>query len=108
MKNIYQPIKSEVLKITDESSNIKTFTLKPSEKFSFVTGQFIELSLDGLGEAPFTPSSSPYQTETIDVTIMKAGYVTEKLHQLKKGVLVGIRGPYGKGYPIEEMEGKDP
>jgi len=107
MKNIYQPIKSEVLKITDESSNIKTFTLKPVERFSFVTGQFIELSLDGIGEAPFTPSSSPYQTETIDVTIMKAGYVTEKLHQLKKGALVGIRGPYGKGYPIEEMFDKE-
>ena len=107
MKNIYQSIKSEVLKITDESPNIKTFTLKPQEKFSFVTGQFIELSLDGIGEAPFTPSSSPYQTETIDVTIMRAGSVTEKIHQLKKGVLVGIRGPYGKGYPIEEMFGKE-
>ncbi|MDD5687771.1 MAG: FAD/NAD(P)-binding protein [Elusimicrobia bacterium] len=107
MKNIYQPIKAEVVNITDESSNIKTFTLKPSEKFSFVTGQFIEFSLNGIGESPFTPSSSPYKTETIDVTIMRAGYVTEKIHQLKKGDIVGIRGPYGKGYPIEEMVDKE-
>ncbi|MFH0948796.1 MAG: FAD/NAD(P)-binding protein [Elusimicrobiota bacterium] len=107
MKNIYQPIKSEVLKITDESSNIKTFTLKPSEKFSFATGQFVEFTTDGIGESPFTPSSSPYETETIDVTIMKVGYVTEKIHQLKKGDVVGIRGPYGKGYPIEQMFNKE-
>ncbi|OGS43539.1 MAG: oxidoreductase [Elusimicrobia bacterium RIFOXYD2_FULL_34_15] len=107
MKNIYQSIKAEVLKVTEESSNIKTFTLKPSENFSFSTGQFIEFSLEGIGEAPFTPSSSPYITETIDITIMKTGYVTEKIHQLKSGDIVGIRGPYGKGYPIESMFDKE-
>ncbi|MBN1383852.1 MAG: FAD/NAD(P)-binding protein [Elusimicrobia bacterium] len=107
MKNIYKAIKAEVIKVTDESSNIKTVTLKPAAKFSFATGQFIELSLDGVGEAPFTPSSSPYETEYIDVTIMRVGYVTEKIHQLKKGDTVGIRGPYGKGYPLEQMFDKE-
>ncbi|MEW6556748.1 MAG: FAD/NAD(P)-binding protein [Elusimicrobiota bacterium] len=107
MKNIYQPIKSEIIKVSDESPNIKTFTLKPSERISFATGQFIELAVDGIGEAPFTPSSSPFETETIDVTIMQVGYVTEKIHQLKKGDIVGIRGPYGKGYPIDQMFNKE-
>ncbi|HAM37987.1 MAG: oxidoreductase [Elusimicrobia bacterium RIFOXYC2_FULL_34_12] len=107
MTNIYQSFKSEIIKITDESSNIKTFTLKPSEKFSFKTGQFIEFSLNGIGEAPVTPSSSPFETDTIDITIMKVGYVTEKIHQLKSGDTVGIRGPYGKGYPLENMFDKE-
>ncbi|MFH1283167.1 MAG: FAD/NAD(P)-binding protein [bacterium] len=107
-KNIYKPIKAKLEKIIDETSNIKTFVLKPEEKFSFATGQFVELDLPGFGEAPFTPSSSPLDTKSLEITIMKTGRVTSKLHQLQgNGEVVGIRGPYGKGYPLENMYGKE-
>ncbi|MBN1823277.1 MAG: FAD/NAD(P)-binding protein [Endomicrobiales bacterium] len=106
-KSPYKSIKAELLEVIEETSNIKTFVLKPEEKFSFVTGQFVELSIPGVGEAPFTPSSSPFKTDKIDVTIMKAGYVTEALHNLKGGETLGIRGPYGRGYPVEELNKKD-
>jgi len=105
--NPYRIIKSKVEKIITETSNIKTFTFRPGEKFSFVTGQFIELTIPGVGEAPFTPSSSPFKTETIDVTIMNAGSMTNKLHQISEGAEVGIRGPYGKGYPVEKFHNKE-
>ena len=58
-KNIYKPIRARLTDVIDESPSIKTFVLEPEEEFSFKTGQFIELSVDGIGEAPFTPSSSP-------------------------------------------------
>jgi NAD(P)H-flavin reductase len=106
-KSPFKPIPAKIERITDETSNIKTFVLRPEEKFHFATGQFIELSVPGAGEAPFTPSSSPYNTETIDVTIMKAGHVTDILHSMKGGETVGIRGPYGNGYPVESYHGKD-
>jgi NAD(P)H-flavin reductase len=106
-KNIYQPIEATIEDIISESANIKTFVLRPREALSFKTGQFIELSLPGIGEAPFTPSSNPNITETIDVTIMKAGRVTSLLHSIARGAVVGIRGPYGKGYPLGQFEGKD-
>ncbi len=94
-------------KVIEETSLIKTFVIRPEGKFSFATGQFIELSVPGVGEAPFTPSSSPSKTETIEVTVMKAGAFTAHLHSLKKGALLGIRGPYGKGYPLKDFYGKE-
>jgi NAD(P)H-flavin reductase len=106
-KNIYQPIRARLEKIITESPMIKTFVLSPEEEFSFKTGQFIELTINGTGEAPFTPSSSPLVKDRIEVTVMKAGYVTEKIHRLEPGELLGIRGPFGRGYPVEEFYGKE-
>jgi NAD(P)H-flavin reductase len=106
-KNIYKPIRAKLTDVIDESALIKTFVLIPEEEFSFKTGQFIELSVDGVGEAPFTPSSSPLITEKLEVTVMKTGYVTEYMHMLKPGVFMGIRGPYGRGYPIDMFFGKE-
>ena len=106
-KNIYKPIRAKLTDVIDESPLIKTFVLVPEEELSFKTGQFIELSVDGIGEAPFTPSSSPLVSETLEVTVMKTGYVTEYMHNLKPGVHMGIRGPYGRGYPVEKFSGKE-
>jgi NAD(P)H-flavin reductase len=106
-KNIYRPIEAEVLEVKEETPAIKTLVLKPREDFSFCTGQFLELTIPGFGEAPFTPSSDPNIKNIIDITVMKAGGVTERIHSLQKGDVVGIRGPYGKGYPLDTFRGKD-
>ncbi len=106
-QNPYQPVIGEIVDIIDESPTIKTFVAVPEEKIKFETGQFVELTLPGVGEAPFTPSSSPTDSEKMEITIMKAGHVTNLLHQCKKGQKVGIRGPYGNGYPIDDFVGKD-
>lgn len=105
--DIYKPIKAKLTEVIEESPTIKTFVLEPEEEFTFATGQFIELTVDGIGEAPFTPSSSPLKTEQIEVTIMKAGYVTDKMHKMKPGEYMGIRGPYGRGYPVEDFHDKE-
>ncbi|MCU0461619.1 MAG: FAD/NAD(P)-binding protein [Bacteroidales bacterium] len=106
-KNIYKPLKAKLIEVIEESPLIKTFVLIPEHEFSFKTGQFIELSVDGIGEAPFTPSSSPQITDRLEVTVMKTGYVTEYMHNLKPGAYMGIRGPYGRGYPVESFFGKE-
>jgi len=106
-RNIYTPIRARLTDVIEESPLIKTFVLVPENNFSFKTGQFIELSVDGIGEAPFTPSSSPLVTEKLEVTVMKTGYVTDIMHLLKPGVFMGIRGPYGRGYPVEAFFGKE-
>ncbi|MFW5821301.1 MAG: FAD/NAD(P)-binding protein [Bacteroidota bacterium] len=105
--DLYKPVLAKLTKVIEESPSIKSFVLKPEKPFKFKTGQFIELILEGIGEAPFTPSSSPLVSDQIEVTIMKAGYVTEKIHNLEKGTVLGIRGPYGRGYPLEEMRDKE-
>jgi NAD(P)H-flavin reductase len=105
--NLYQPINGEIVEIIDESRTIKSFVVVPEGPFKFETGQFVELTLPGEGEAPFTPSSSPKQTEKMEISIMKAGRVTALLHECKKGQKVGIRGPYGNGYPVDDFAGKE-
>jgi len=102
----YKSVKAIIEKIITETSNIKTFVLKPEEKIQFKTGQFVEITVPGVGEAPFTPSSSPYVSEKLDMTIMKVGLVTDVLHSMKEGEIVGVRGPYGKGYPVDDFKGK--
>jgi NAD(P)H-flavin reductase len=106
-RNFYQPINAEITDVISESPTIKSFVVKTAEPFSFKTGQFVELTLPGQGEAPFTPSSNPKQTEQMEITIMKAGRVTDLLHQCGKGEAVGIRGPFGNGYPVDEFAGKE-
>lgn len=107
VKNIYQPFEAVIEDIITETPAIKTFVIRPKADFIFRTGQFIELTLPGIGEAPFTPSSDPDIKDSFDVTIMNTGRVTSLLHNLPKNTSVGIRGPYGKGYPLADFKGKD-
>lgn len=105
--DLYKPLKCELTRVIDESPLIKTFVLVPEKEFSFDTGQFIEVTIDGLGEAPFTPSSSPLQKDQLEVTVMKTGYVTDHMHSMKPGDIMGIRGPFGRGYPVEKFYDKE-
>jgi len=108
MENIYYPIDSEIIKIKDETPTIKTFTIKMSEPLEFRAGQFVQLTYPGVGEAPFTPSSKPGKTDSIEITILRTGRVTDALHyQAKVGDPVGIRGPFGKGYPLDKFAGAE-
>jgi NAD(P)H-flavin reductase len=106
-QNPYKAISATIEAVADETPAIKTFTFRPREPFSFKAGQFVELALPGFGEAPFTPSSSPAVTEKFDITIMKAGALTERIHALKPGTEVGIRGPLGQPYPLDRFRGKE-
>jgi len=108
MENAYLPVKSIVENVIEETDTIKTFVVRPERKIKFYTGQFIEFSVPGIGEAPFTPSSDPNRDEIMDISIMKAGKITGILHkEVKKGSIVGLRGPYGNWYPIEKFYNKD-
>ena len=105
--NPYRPIEAEVLDVITETPTIKTIRFKPKEALTFIAGQFIELTIPGVGEAPFTPSSSPAVKDIMEVTVMKVGKVTDKVHELKKGGTIGVRGPLGKGYPLDDFKGKE-
>ncbi len=100
-QSLYMPIPATIERIEDETSSIKTFTLQPSAPVPFAAGQFVELTVPGVGEAPFTPSSSPAVAERMEITIMRTGRVTDRLHEMRPGEEVGLRGPYGRGYPLE-------
>jgi sulfite reductase subunit B len=106
MKNIYLPFPVTLEEIIEESATIKTFRFKDSNGFRFQTGQFVELALAGMGEAPFTPSSDPNIAGQFEITIMRVGRVTEALHNLSAPQTLGVRGPFGKGYPLDDFKGR--
>jgi NAD(P)H-flavin reductase len=63
--------------------------------------------LFGIGEAPISVSSSPTKKGSFELAVRGVGNVTRALHTLDPGAILGIRGPFGKGFPVEEMKGKD-
>lgn len=115
MKNIYKPFKVSIVKIGEHSSDVKLFRLqKEKGHFSvndqgivFNPGQFVLVSNFGYGEAPFGIASSPFEARYVDIFVRRAGCLTKALHQLKKGDQLFLRGPYGNGFPIDFMSGKD-
>lgn len=107
VRNPYAGIPAKIEAVIDETSNIKTFVVRPDEPIPFKAGQFVELMIPGFGEAPFTPSSSPAVSDRMEVTIMRVGRVTDRLHQMRAGETVAIRGPLGQPYPLEEFRGRE-
>lgn len=102
--------KTEITNVIDLTEAEKLFHLRILDReerslFDFRPGQFIMLAVPGFGEIPISLSSSPNNKEFIEVCIRKAGKVTNILHKTKKGALVGIRGPFGTSFPMEEMMG---
>jgi len=116
MNNPYLPIPVTIKKITieNEARDIKTFDLafndkKDAGKFKYTCGQFAEISMLGIGEAPIGIASSPMDEELVQFTIKKyiTGVVTSALHNLCPGDMVGIRGPFGNGFPMKDFEGSN-
>lgn len=114
MPNPYLPNSAVIQRITDENEarDIKTFQVafcdeKVGEAFRFTCGQFAELSLWGFGECPIGIASSPMDREYVQFTVKRTGLVTTALHNREEGSTVGIRGPYGNGFPMQMMEGSN-
>ena len=110
MKNPYIPKLARITDIRDETPDTKTFCIALSDgqrDFRFSPGQFVELTVFGYGEAPFSISSSPMCTDHFELTIRKMGTVTSALFRLGINSVIGIRGPLGKGWPIEKMKNRD-
>ncbi|MBW2999737.1 FAD/NAD(P)-binding protein [Candidatus Woesearchaeota archaeon] len=96
----YMPKIVKIEKVWNETDDTKTLRLNYPIKHE--PGQFVELSVVGVGEAPFGICS--YSDKYIDVLVREVGNVTHAVHNLKQGDKVGIRGPYGTGYPMHHME----
>ena len=107
--DLYLPVMSEIRDVRPltDLETLYTVALPDGRDLGHQPGQFVEVSLFGVGEAPFSISSSPTRKGVFELGIRKVGLLTEKLADLKPGDKVGIRGPFGHGIPVEKFRGKD-
>jgi NAD(P)H-flavin reductase len=105
----YVPKLATIIKKEPMTLNETLFEIKIDDgtELGHKPGQFVEVSVFGTGEAPISLSSSPRHKETFELCVRKLGNVTTKLHQLKAGDKVGIRGPFGNGFDVDSLKGKD-
>ena len=105
----YVPKLATVIKKQPMTSNEILFEIRldGGSELGHKPGQFVEVSVFGIGEAPISLSSSPTKKETFELCVRKLGNVTTKLHKLDVGDKVGIRGPFGNGFDVNSLTGKD-
>lgn len=110
MENPYFPELARITDVRDESPKVRTFTiaLRSERPFAYKAGQFVELSVFGAGEFPVSvsgmiaPAIGGFQ-----VSVRQSGVVTGSMMKLPVGATVGIRGPFGNGFPLDDLSGQD-
>lgn len=103
-------VKKGKILFTKELTELEKFyeiALPGGESLKHEPGQFVQVSLFGVGEAPISISSSPTKYGSFDLIVRKVGRFTYAMNRLKAGDEVGIRGPFGRGFPISVIEGND-
>ena len=110
--NPYRPHPARITSIIELTDKEKLFEIRliddeARDAFSFDSGQFVELSIFGVGEAPISISSAPSKQGFIELCVRDSGDVTGALHRKRCGDVIGIRGPFGRGFPFENMKGND-
>jgi sulfite reductase subunit B len=110
VEELYTPTMARVAQVQPMTHLEKLFNLELPEGLSLGhrPGQFVEVSLLGVGEAPISISSSPSRSNgNFELCVRRVGDVTNAMHKLEAGSMVGIRGPFGRGFPYEKFRGKD-
>jgi NAD(P)H-flavin reductase len=111
-EDLLEPSWAEITAITPEVEGVSTYSLKFTDPavqaaYTFRPGQFNMVFVPGVGEAAISISSNPEDPTTIGHSIRFVGNVTRAVSRMKVGDVVGLRGPFGSAWPMEELVGKD-
>ncbi len=109
MHNPYETTECTILCVKDQAEGIKSFDFKLNggSVLDYEPGQFYVFSLPGYGESVFVPMEKIGKRGLYDIAIQKIGRVTSQFHTLKVGDTFGIRGPYGHGWGLTRIKGKN-
>ena len=109
-QNLYTPEIATITRVERLGRREKLFEIRMDngQPLGHKPGQFVQMSVLGVGEAPISISSSPSRSsEGFELAVRDVGNVTAALHRMTAGDKVGIRGPYGTNFPIDDMIGED-
>jgi sulfhydrogenase subunit gamma (sulfur reductase) len=109
---IYRPQLARIVRSEDLAEDHRFFQFRfedpnIAEHFACRPGQFMMVSVIGTGEMPISISSSPTRPGVVEMCIRRVGRTTDALFRMQQNDLIGLRGPYGNGYPVEEMSGNN-
>jgi sulfite reductase subunit B len=105
----YKPMKAKIIEAVMLTDKEKFFRIELEDRLNLghEPGQFVMVSIFGFGEAPISICSSPLDKGYFDLTVRNVGTFSNAMHNLGRGDIVGIRGPFGRGFPIDNMFGFD-
>jgi len=103
----YLPKMAKIIETRDMTEREKYFKLQLEEPLGHKPGQFVMVSILGIGEAPISISCGPTDEKTLEMVIRKTGRLTNVIHGMSEGQSLGIRGPYGTGFDLENFYGKN-
>lgn len=112
VENTYLPEPMRIIRRYPLTEDVHFFQVRAVDmeralSLDYLPGQFMMISIPGIGEAPFSISSTPSRPGLLEFGIRKVGRITEQIFKLKENSVIGVRGPYGNGFPIERMQGHD-
>ncbi|MBF0253137.1 MAG: FAD/NAD(P)-binding protein [Candidatus Omnitrophica bacterium] len=106
---LYSPMEGTIIRTKKMTEKEKFFEIELGKEFKYLPGQFVQFSMLGIGEAPISISSSPTNNNNtrFEVCVRNVGMFTNAMHKLEAGDKVGVRGPFGRPFPIDDMKGND-
>ena len=112
MKDLYLPDIAVIQDKIPETGDVTTFFVRFKDNdihkaFDYRPGQFLEVSVFNIGEIPISITSTPTRKEFIELSIKNVGLVSGAIHKLNQGSEIGLRGPFGNGFPYENAYGKN-
>ncbi|QGN07371.1 oxidoreductase [Halorhabdus sp. CBA1104] len=108
-ENEYEPVNGLITRAKSFTGDDKLYEIQlpDGEELGHQPGQFVQLLVPGVGEAPFSITSSPTKPGPFELTVRSVGNVTKAIHNLEPGDTVGVRGPYGTGFDPAVLERED-
>ncbi len=106
-RDLYVPQMATITEVQPMTKNERFFRLELKKPLHHKPGQFVMVSYPGVGEAAISISSGPREDNILEMVIRKAGSLTQLFHNLQKGDKMGIRGPFGSHFKLEDFYGKD-
>lgn len=106
-REIYQPKPAHVIEVEALTKLEKRFRLQwpDGRPLGHAPGQFVQVSIFGVGECPISICSSPTRSDAFELTVRRVGAVTSAIHRIEAGDIIGIRGPLGRGFDVTKFHG---
>ena len=104
---LYLPQTGRIVAVEACTAREKFFRLELAAPLGHRPGQFVMVTVPGMGECAISITCGPRQDNILEMVIRKAGNITSVIHGLAVGDTVGIRGPFGSGFALEEFYGRD-